>query len=97
MDKDMCKQKCLEDCFCAVAIYGEGQCWKKKYPLSNGRKHPNVTRIALVNVPKRDLDKSGREQTTLVLVISIVLGSSVFLNVLLFVALFHFLPQEAFD
>ncbi|KAG5011412.1 hypothetical protein AAZX31_09G002900 [Glycine max] len=88
MDKDMCKQKCLEDCFCAVAIYGEGQCWKKKYPFSNGRKHPNVTRIALVKVPKRDLDRGGREQTTLVLVISILLGSSVFLNVLLFVALF---------
>ena len=83
--------------YTSIPIYGEGQCWKKKYPLSNGRKHPNVTRIALVNVPKRDLDKSGREQTTLVLVISIVLGSSVFLNVLLFVALFHFLPQEAFD
>ncbi|KAJ1409702.1 Bulb-type lectin domain [Sesbania bispinosa] len=49
MDKDMCKQKCLEDCFCSVAIYNdEGRCWKKKYPLSNGRKHPSVNRIALV-------------------------------------------------
>ncbi|KAH1223025.1 G-type lectin S-receptor-like serine/threonine-protein kinase LECRK1 [Glycine max] len=95
MDKDMCRQKCLEDCFCAVAIYGEGQCWKKKYPLSNGRKHPNVTRIALVKIPKTGLNKdgtgslgNGREQSTIVLVISILLGSSVFLNVILLVALF---------
>ncbi|KAK7314303.1 hypothetical protein VNO77_39519 [Canavalia gladiata] len=88
MDKDMCRQKCLEDCFCAVAIFGEGKCWKKKYPLSNGRKHPAVNRIALVKVPKTSLNKDGRQQSTLVLVISILLGSSVFLNLLLFVALF---------
>ncbi|KAJ1381389.1 putative serine/threonine-protein kinase [Sesbania bispinosa] len=26
-----------------------GQCWKKRYPLSNGRKHPNINgTIALV-------------------------------------------------
>ncbi|XP_027357029.1 G-type lectin S-receptor-like serine/threonine-protein kinase LECRK3 [Abrus precatorius] len=88
MDKDMCRQKCLEDCFCAVAIYDVGRCWKKKYPLSNGRKHPNVTRIALVKVPKTSLNKVVKRKSTLVLVISILLGSSVFLNVLLFVALF---------
>ncbi|KAJ1381383.1 Serine-threonine/tyrosine-protein kinase, catalytic domain, partial [Sesbania bispinosa] len=54
VDKDMCKQKCLEDCFCSVAINNDaGQCWKKRYPLSNGRKHPNINgTIALVKVPK---------------------------------------------
>ncbi|XP_047150752.1 G-type lectin S-receptor-like serine/threonine-protein kinase LECRK3 [Vigna umbellata] len=88
MDKDLCKQRCLEDCFCAVAIYGDGSCWKKKYPMSNGRKHANVTRIAFVKVPKTDLNNDEKEQTTLVIVISILLGSSVFINVLLLVALF---------
>nr|KYP40903.1 Putative receptor protein kinase ZmPK1 [Cajanus cajan] len=88
MDKHMCRQKCLEDCFCAVAIYGEESCWKKKYPLSNGRKHPNVTRIAFVKVPKTNLKEGERENSSLVLVISILLGSSVFLNFLLLVALF---------
>ncbi|TKY68193.1 G-type lectin S-receptor serine/threonine-protein kinase RLK1 [Spatholobus suberectus] len=100
MDKNMCRQKCLEDCFCAVAIYDQERCWKKKYPLSNGRKHLSVTRIALVKVPKTDLNKGGGEKSTIVLVISILLGSSVFLNVLLFVALFaaatirHFTYKE---
>ncbi|KAL9298421.1 hypothetical protein ACSQ67_024317 [Phaseolus vulgaris] len=88
MNKDMCRQKCLEDCFCLVAIYGEESYWKKKYPLSNGRMHHNVTRIALMKVPKTDLNNGGKEQNTLVLVVSILLGSSVLINVFLLVALF---------
>ncbi|KAK1313827.1 G-type lectin S-receptor-like serine/threonine-protein kinase RLK1 [Acorus calamus] len=36
-DEDQCKSLCLEDCFCAVAIFRKGSCWKKKLPLSNGR------------------------------------------------------------
>ncbi|POO01306.1 Serine/threonine protein kinase [Trema orientale] len=35
--EDMCKEHCLRDCLCAVAIIREGICWKKKLPLSNGR------------------------------------------------------------
>ncbi|CAH1441570.1 unnamed protein product [Lactuca virosa] len=37
-NEQTCKSSCLEDCFCAVAIYRDTQCWKKKLPLSNGRK-----------------------------------------------------------
>ncbi|KAK7307765.1 hypothetical protein VNO77_41115 [Canavalia gladiata] len=33
-----CKQSCLEDCTCAVAVLGVDTCWKKRFPLSNGRK-----------------------------------------------------------
>ncbi|TKY68208.1 G-type lectin S-receptor serine/threonine-protein kinase RLK1 [Spatholobus suberectus] len=84
MDKNMCRQKCLEDCFCTVAISDEGTCWKKKYPLSNGRKHPNVNGTALVKVPnlgkvpETDPTKvgTGRGKSSLVLVISILLGST---------------------
>ncbi|KAK3439485.1 hypothetical protein EUGRSUZ_C04360 [Eucalyptus grandis] len=36
--EDWCREACLADCFCAVAIFGDGICWKKKIPLSNGRK-----------------------------------------------------------
>ncbi|KAK7843047.1 g-type lectin s-receptor-like serine/threonine-protein kinase rlk1 [Quercus suber] len=36
--EDQCKQSCMEDCMCAVAIFRLGDsCWKKKLPLSNGR------------------------------------------------------------
>ncbi|KAG5253604.1 G-type lectin S-receptor serine/threonine-protein kinase [Salix suchowensis] len=52
VDLQTCKQLCLDDCFCMVAIHNGNSCWKKKYPLSNGRRGPNVNRTALVKVPK---------------------------------------------
>ncbi|MCD7447357.1 hypothetical protein HAX54_027833 [Datura stramonium] len=35
--EEECRKACLEDCFCAVAIYRSNSCWKKKLPLSNGK------------------------------------------------------------
>ncbi|GLJ16749.1 hypothetical protein SUGI_0288230 [Cryptomeria japonica] len=32
-----CKQACLDDCMCMVAIYEIGICWKKANPLRDGR------------------------------------------------------------
>ncbi|XP_061347685.1 G-type lectin S-receptor-like serine/threonine-protein kinase LECRK3 [Gastrolobium bilobum] len=32
-----CQQSCLIDCMCAVAIFRDETCWKKRLPLSNGR------------------------------------------------------------
>ncbi|KAI4323354.1 hypothetical protein L6164_022968 [Bauhinia variegata] len=93
-DKDYCRQQCLDDCFCAVAIYTDGRCWRKRFPLSNGRKGQSVNRIALVKVPTPEAlanlkmktttkTETNKDQSTLVLVISILLGSSVFFNILL--------------
>ncbi|GLT59533.1 hypothetical protein SLA2020_323460 [Shorea laevis] len=37
VSEDWCRQRCLTDCFCAVAIYNTAsECWMKKIPLSNG-------------------------------------------------------------
>uniref|UniRef100_A0A2N9J6Q9 Receptor-like serine/threonine-protein kinase n=1 Tax=Fagus sylvatica TaxID=28930 RepID=A0A2N9J6Q9_FAGSY len=36
--ENQCKNSCMEDCMCAVAIFRLGDsCWKKKLPLSNGK------------------------------------------------------------
>jgi len=41
--EEKCRQSCLNDCMCAVAIFRSGDmCWKKKLPLSNGRVDPNL-------------------------------------------------------
>ncbi|KAI3511705.1 hypothetical protein L1887_18862 [Cichorium endivia] len=37
-NEQSCKSSCLEDCFCAAVAYRDGECWKKRLPLSNGRK-----------------------------------------------------------
>lgn len=49
-----CKTQCLNDCFCAVAIYldDQGSCWKKKLPLSNGKKDKSVNRKGFIKFNK---------------------------------------------
>ncbi|RZB78174.1 G-type lectin S-receptor-like serine/threonine-protein kinase LECRK1 [Glycine soja] len=32
-----CRQSCLHDCMCAMAVLGGNTCWMKRLPLSNGR------------------------------------------------------------
>ncbi|KAL6187984.1 hypothetical protein ACLB2K_039379 [Fragaria x ananassa] len=48
--EEWCKQICLSDCFCAIAIYDEMNCWKKGIPLSNGRVHLGVGWTSLVKI-----------------------------------------------
>ncbi|CAN1263446.1 G-type lectin S-receptor-like serine/threonine-protein kinase LECRK3 [Linum perenne] len=50
--EDMCRQACLSDCQCDVAIHGRGFCWKKRMPLSNGRVDARVGVKALIKVRK---------------------------------------------
>ncbi|KAK1551606.1 hypothetical protein Q3G72_001173 [Acer saccharum] len=89
--EQMCEQLCREDCFCAAAIYNDNHCWKKKYPLSNGRSSTSVNRTALLKVPKDGafrLFEEKKDQSTLILIVSLLLGSSVFLNIFLILAIF---------
>ncbi|MBA0850001.1 hypothetical protein Goshw_023881 [Gossypium schwendimanii] len=61
-----CRQSCLLDCTCAVAILqdpslspdGTGTCWKKKLPLSNGWfNRVDIDRTALFKVPKSNASR----------------------------------------
>ncbi|KAL5976073.1 hypothetical protein ACLOJK_020403 [Asimina triloba] len=52
MSEQGCRQVCLADCFCAVSIFIDGNCWKKKIPLSNGKLDASVNRKAFIKVPK---------------------------------------------
>ncbi|XP_039164817.1 G-type lectin S-receptor-like serine/threonine-protein kinase LECRK3 [Eucalyptus grandis] len=88
--EDQCREACLVDCFCAVAIFANEQCWKKKNPLINGRMDPSVDRKALIKVriENSTLTSTGNGQkknknSTLVIIGSVLLSSSVFFNLLL--------------
>ncbi|KAL2507944.1 receptor-like protein kinase 1 [Forsythia ovata] len=86
--EDWCRQVCLDDCFCAVAIYRDGNCWKKKYPLSNGRVDSSVGGKALIKIRKNNATthSSGSKKgnrSTLIVTGSVFLGSSMLLNLLL--------------
>lgn len=88
VDEDWCREACLSDCFCAVAIFREGECWKKRAPLSNGRIDPTVGGKALVKVRKDYSDASAgsgskkKENSTLIYILSATLGGSIFLHLL---------------
>ncbi|KAJ6947931.1 receptor-like protein kinase 1 [Populus alba x Populus x berolinensis] len=96
LNEDECRRLCLSDCNCVVAVIKEGSCWKKKLPLSNGRKDYNIYGKALVKVnePSRRKSNTGnKDQTTLVLAGAILLGSSALLIFLFIVAVSLFLLQ----
>jgi hypothetical protein len=88
--EEWCREACLGDCFCAVAIYRNGQCWKKKIPLSNGRMDDSIAGTALIKIRKGNppLNPSGADRSTLIFIGSVLLSSSVFLNFLLLLAAF---------
>ncbi|KAF8398488.1 hypothetical protein HHK36_017417 [Tetracentron sinense] len=58
VSEDWCREACLSDCFCYVGIFRNGNCWKKKLPLSNGRIDPSVGGKALIKIRK---DNSSSE------------------------------------
>ncbi|KAI9196402.1 hypothetical protein LWI28_023608 [Acer negundo] len=87
--EDWCRQVCLSDCFCDAAIFRNGDCWKKKFPLSNGRRDPGVGGKALIKIRKDNTTGSASsgsnkdQNSTLVHILSALLGSSIFVNFLL--------------
>uniref|UniRef100_A0A0D9W2M0 non-specific serine/threonine protein kinase n=1 Tax=Leersia perrieri TaxID=77586 RepID=A0A0D9W2M0_9ORYZ len=94
---DECRRLCLIDCFCAVAVFHENTCWKKKLPLSNGIMSSGVQRTVLIKVPKsnnsqpelRETRKWKSDKKHWILGSSLLLGGSVVVNfVLISVLLF---------
>ncbi|XP_062083919.1 G-type lectin S-receptor-like serine/threonine-protein kinase RLK1 [Humulus lupulus] len=91
-----CKESCLKDCLCAVAIFRDGTCWKKKLPLSNGRFNNNLNSRAFIKIRKDSFtfpngtnghsqapSNKTKNQDTLIRAGAALLGTSVFVNVVL--------------
>eukprot|EP01018_Ginkgo_biloba_P033160 Gb_13576 [translate_table: standard] len=82
--ESQCKNACLDDCKCIVAIFGHGNyCWKKRIPLIDGRQGTDITNKALVKVsddipstsdinPLRPPDKRKESRVVLFIGISLV-------------------------
>ncbi|KAK4493251.1 hypothetical protein RD792_017873 [Penstemon davidsonii] len=98
VNEDWCRQACLDDCFCAVAIYRSSSCWKKKFPLSNGRLDSSVGGKALIKIMSDNAtanatscnQQNRKDRSTLIIAGSTLLGSSVFINLLLLSSLLFF-------
>ncbi|XP_077231823.1 G-type lectin S-receptor-like serine/threonine-protein kinase LECRK2 [Tasmannia lanceolata] len=95
INEDQCRELCLDDCFCAVAIFTGVDCFKKKLPLSNGR--IERTTKALIKVPQGNStsqfplpsgsNRGKSDRGTLIIIFSTLLGSSVFLNLVFLVTI----------
>ncbi|KAG9456697.1 hypothetical protein H6P81_001205 [Aristolochia fimbriata] len=91
--EDECRQACLTDCLCYIALYRDNACWKKRLPFSNGRRDPGVAGKSLMKVPAGNSTSSSipppqlggkkKDRGTLLVILSAFLGSSAFLNFLL--------------
>ncbi|XP_054785902.1 G-type lectin S-receptor-like serine/threonine-protein kinase LECRK2 [Prosopis cineraria] len=90
---DECRQACLDDHLCEAASFYLGKCWKKSLPLRNGWFDLSFAGIALLKVRKdnsstlvpRDINPNN-DKSKLIIIGSMLLGSSVFLNLVLLVA-----------
>lgn len=95
-DLEGCKTSCLQDCFCAFSFFHIDSCWKKKPPLSQGREDRSTGGTAFLklrknndssgsprNPPFTEVKKCKKDQDTLITVISVLLGGSVFVNLML--------------
>lgn len=52
VSEDWCRQVCLTECFCVVAIFRNRDCWKKRDPFSNGIFDPSIGGKALIKIRK---------------------------------------------
>ncbi|KAK4283647.1 hypothetical protein QN277_000575 [Acacia crassicarpa] len=93
VSEDWCKQVCLDDCHCAVAVFRAGECWKENLPLKNGLIDTPFGGKAFFKIRKVDSSALDPENvhvknhiSKLIVIGSTFLGSSVFLNLLLLVA-----------
>ncbi|XP_058743447.1 G-type lectin S-receptor-like serine/threonine-protein kinase LECRK2 [Vicia villosa] len=94
--EELCMKACMEDCLCSVAIFRSGDsCWKKKLPLSNGRVDTTLDGAKAFLKVRKDktsfdfspnpIDGNKNNKETLVLIVSVLFGSSAILNGLLVV------------
>ncbi|XVE86293.1 hypothetical protein DITRI_Ditri18aG0023800 [Diplodiscus trichospermus] len=79
-NEEDCRDSCISDCNCAVAITYNGSCWKKKLPLSGGKVDISTYGKVFIKIPKANLTSSElpspkaiveKDQATAILVISI--------------------------
>uniref|UniRef100_A0A2N9HA53 non-specific serine/threonine protein kinase n=1 Tax=Fagus sylvatica TaxID=28930 RepID=A0A2N9HA53_FAGSY len=99
--EDRCRKSCMEDCMCAVAIFSlGGNCWKKKLPLSNGKMDNSLNgKKAFIKIrnnnstaptPDHGLpnpEAKKKNQNNWIDIWLVLLGGSVFINIILFVAI----------
>uniref|UniRef100_A0A803PX12 Receptor-like serine/threonine-protein kinase n=1 Tax=Cannabis sativa TaxID=3483 RepID=A0A803PX12_CANSA len=96
VSEDWCRNACLVDCFCPLAIFGGNKCYKIAAPLTNGMMDSSIQGTkSLVKIRKgnstaskqcNNLDSKRKvDKTTLIVIGSVIISSSAVLNILLLI------------
>ncbi|KAK7324331.1 hypothetical protein VNO77_27864 [Canavalia gladiata] len=83
-----CTKSCFEDCLCVLVTFEGSSCWKKKLPLTNGRKDPGINGTSVMKLLKNNNvtsfpNPNRKDHHTLLIVISIILGVSLLVTFIL--------------
>ncbi|XP_057442124.1 G-type lectin S-receptor-like serine/threonine-protein kinase RLK1 isoform X2 [Lotus japonicus] len=82
-----CKESCMQDCSCVLVSFNQSTCSKKKLPLSYGRKDQEVEGVSVMKLMKNDplasFPNMKKDHDTLIIVISVLFGTSVFVILML--------------
>ncbi|CAN1158058.1 G-type lectin S-receptor-like serine/threonine-protein kinase LECRK2 [Linum perenne] len=89
ISEDTCREACLSDCLCDAVTFNGGSCWTKRAPLSNGNADPENGGKTLIKV-RRDnstaatslMQKKDRSMNLIITAGWVLLGFSVFVNLL---------------
>ncbi|KAJ0972803.1 hypothetical protein J5N97_020762 [Dioscorea zingiberensis] len=60
--EDQCRDNCLKDCFCSAAIFSSLGCFKKRFPLSNGRSGSDSYGKTLIKVASTTINTTSISQ-----------------------------------
>ncbi|RVW85336.1 G-type lectin S-receptor-like serine/threonine-protein kinase LECRK1 [Vitis vinifera] len=101
MKKEECSKFCLDDCNCGAALYWNGNCYKYKLPIRYGRINRKETATALLKGHLQRVKSANRPppapmntevkidgKKTLILVLSLSLGSIAFLCLVIAISSF---------
>ncbi|CAA2969980.1 G-type lectin S-receptor-like serine threonine-kinase LECRK3 [Olea europaea subsp. europaea] len=93
VSEDWCRQVCLDDCYCTAARYEKGNCYKKRFPLANGKIDANAggkvfIKIRNSNATADSSPSKKSKRSILITTRSVFLGSSMLLNFLLLLSIF---------
>ncbi|KAL9319693.1 hypothetical protein ACSQ67_011532 [Phaseolus vulgaris] len=90
-----CTTYCLQDCLCVLATFSGNSCWKKKLPLTNGRRGKKVNETSIMKLVKNNelltpflKQKMKKDHDTLIIVISVLLGFLVLVVLMLVGAIY---------
>ncbi|ERN11625.1 hypothetical protein AMTR_s00022p00195970 [Amborella trichopoda] len=96
-DKESCKDACMKDCNCDLAVYRVSFCYKKRLPWLDGRQDRTIGLRALIKVANgnEQLKIAKQQQRSLIMVSEFLIGFSAIIFLLSLVVIACILKKRA--